>query len=48
MRPHERWIGTELIGFDATQPDLGVAGMDLRFARRHLPDAHLARLRAGL
>lgn len=25
MRPHERWIWTELIGFDATQPDLGVA-----------------------
>ncbi|MGC9317477.1 MAG: hypothetical protein ACP5KN_05505 [Armatimonadota bacterium] len=24
QRPHERWIWTELIGFDNTQPDLGV------------------------
>ena len=25
MRPHERWIWTELIGFDSEQPDQGVA-----------------------
>ena len=25
MRPHERWIWTELIGFDSDRPDLGVS-----------------------
>jgi len=49
-REYERWIWTELIGFDVEQPDLGVGRVPRGrrvYAARYLPAHRVSRFRAG-